>query len=59
MKKTIADVLVSIGKWGSNLDINTNSPFIHFQGEIPSVIEKMRERKNSENDNRRNNSSAR
>ncbi len=45
LKRLITNALVSIGNIGAKVDINTNSPIIHYQPILPESIERQRENK--------------
>lgn len=41
-KKQIARAIAAIGRAMAKLEINTNSPLIHYQQELPSKLKDLR-----------------
>ena len=46
--QVLKKVIVALGRMGVKADINTNSPFIHYQSEQPPTIKLLREKHNKE-----------
>ncbi len=42
LKDALAKMLLSVGKVGVKLDINTNSPIIHYQPRVPDSINALK-----------------